>query len=268
MSNIDTKLQVTLPTFASMNHVKLTTQQGIGTIEFFTDQSNSLPADILKKLADTVIEAGNDPAIKVIVLRSGGDRTFCAGASFDELIAIKTAAKGKEFFMGFANVINAIRKAPKFVIGRVQGKAVGGGIGLASAVDYCYATKHAAIKLSELAVGIGPFVVGPAIERKMGLSAMSQMAINPDEFFDPKWAHQKGLFAKLYDDIPTMDKAIRELAQKLASYNPQAMAEMKTVFWKGTEHWDELLAERAEISGKLVTSDFTKEFIKQFKGKQ
>ncbi len=250
-----------------MNYVKLDITEGIGTIEFFTEQSNSLPGDILKKLADTITEAGENPEIKVIVLKSGGNRTFCAGASFDELIAIETAEGGHSFFMGFANVINAMRKAPKFVIGRLQGKAVGGGIGLASAVDYCFATKHSAIKLSELALGIGPFIVGPAIERKVGLSAMSQMAINPDEFYDPKWAHQKGLFGKLYEDVQSLDKAVNELAKKLASYNPEAMAEMKKVFWKGTENWDEMLSERAKISGALVTSDFTKNFIQKFKNK-
>jgi methylglutaconyl-CoA hydratase len=249
------------------NYVKLDIKEGIGTIEFFTEQSNSLPGDILKKLAETIMEAGENPEIKVIILKSGGDRTFCAGASFDELIAIENADSGHAFFMGFANVINAMRKAPKFIIGRLQGKAVGGGIGLASSVDYCFATKHTAIKLSELALGIGPFVVGPAIERKMGLSAMSQMGMNPDEFFDPKWSHQKGLFGKLYDDVKSMDKAVNELAKKLAAYNPEAMAEMKKVFWKGTEHWDELLAERAQISGNLVTSDFTKNFINKFKNK-
>lgn len=250
-----------------MNYVKLDIKKGIGTVEFFTEQSNSLPGDILKKLADTITEAGNNPEIKVIILKSGGDRTFCAGASFDELIAIESAAGGHSFFMGFANVINAMRKAPKFIIGRLQGKAVGGGIGLASSVDYCFATKHSAIKLSELALGIGPFVVGPAIERKMGLSAMSQMGLNPDEFYDPKWAHQKGLFGKLYDDVKAMDKAVEALAEKLASYNPEAMAEMKKVLWKGTEDWDQLLAERAQISGNLVISDFTKNFIQNFKNK-
>lgn len=250
-----------------MNYVKLDIKEGIGTIEFFTEQSNSLPGDILKKLAETISEAGNNPEIKVIILKSGGDRTFCAGASFDELIAIESAEGGHSFFMGFANVINAMRKAPKFIIGRLQGKAVGGGIGLASSVDYCFATKHSAIKLSELALGIGPFVVGPAIERKMGLSAMSQMGMNPDEFYDPKWAHQKGLFGKLYDDAKSLDKAVNELAKKLAAYNPEAMAEMKKVLWKGTEHWDELLAERAQISGNLVISDFTKNFIKKFQNK-
>lgn len=250
-----------------MNYVKLDIKEGIGTIEFFTEQSNSLPGDILQKLADTVTEAGNNPEIKVIILKSGGNRTFCAGASFDELVAIQDKEKGKEFFMGFANVINAMRKTPQFIIGRLQGKAVGGGIGLAAATDYCFATKHTAIKLSELSLGIGPFVVGPAIERKMGLSAMSQMGINCDEFYDPKWAQQRGLFAKLYDDVKALDKAVNDLAQKLAKYNPEAMARLKRVFWEGTEGWDQLLADRAQTSGDLVTSDFTKEFINKFKNK-
>lgn len=250
-----------------MNYVKIDISNGIGTIEFFTEQSNSMPGDILKKLAETIAEAGENPEVKVIVLKSGGNRTFCAGASFDELLAVDSPEGGKAFFMGFANVINAMRKAPKFVIGRLQGKAVGGGIGLAAAVDYCFATKHSAIKLSELALGIGPFIVGPVIERKVGLSAMSQMAINPEEFYDPKWAHQKGLFGKLYDDVASLDKAVNELAIKLAGYNPEAMAELKKAFWKGTEHWDELLPERAEMSGKLVLSDFTRKFIQKFKNK-
>ena len=250
-----------------MSHVHLSIKDGIGTVEFFTKESNSLPGAILKKLAETITEAGEDPNVKVIILKSEGHRAFCAGASFDELMAIQDEASGKEFFMGFAHVINAMRKAPKFIIGRVQGKAVGGGIGLAAATDYCFATKHAAIKLSELSLGIGPFVVGPAIERKVGLSAMSQMGINADDFYDPKWAHQKGLFAKLYDDIKALDKAVAELATKLSKYSPEAMANLKQVFWEGTEDWDELLAARAEISGNLVTSDFTKAFIQKFKSK-
>jgi methylglutaconyl-CoA hydratase len=248
-----------------MNYVNLNIKDGIGTIEFFTEQSNSLPRDILQKLASTIEEAGNNKDIKVIVLKSGGNRTFCAGASFDELLAIEDPKKGKAFFMGFANVINAMRKVPQFIIGRVQGKAVGGGIGLAAATDYCFASKFAAIKLSELAVGIGPFVVGPAIERKIGVSAMSQMGINATEFYDPKWAHQKGLFAKLYDDVASLDKAVDELAHKLANSNPEAMANLKQVFWEGTENWDELLSNRAKMSGNLVTSDFTKNFIQKFK---
>jgi len=250
-----------------MSHVHLSIKDGIGTVEFFTKESNSLPGAILKKLAETITEAGEDPKVKVIVLKSEGHRAFCAGASFDELMAIQDEVSGKEFFMGFANVINAMRKAPKFIIGRVQGKAVGGGIGLAAATDYCFATKHAAIKLSELSLGIGPFVVGPAIERKVGLSAMSQMGINADDFYDPKWAHQKGLFAKLYDDIGALDKAVADLATKLSKYSPEAMANLKQIFWEGTEDWDELLAARAEISGNLVTSDFTKTFIQKFKSK-
>ncbi len=248
-------------------YVNLSVSEGIGTIEFFTPQSNSLPGAVLAKLANTVTEAGNDQEIKVIILKSAGDRAFCAGASFDELLAIEDPVNGKAFFMGFANVINAMRKAPKFILGRVQGKAVGGGIGLASASDYCFATRFASIKLSELAVGIGPFVVSPAIERKMGISAVSQMGINASEFYEAQWAAEKGLFAQVYDDVSAMDEAVNTLANKLVTSNPEAMAEMKKVFWRGTEDWDNLLSERAQISGNLVTSDFTKQFIQQFKKK-
>ena len=240
---------------------------GITEIEFFTPQSNSLPGATLTELANTITEAGNHPEVKVIILKSAGDRTFCAGASFDELLAIEDPKSGKQFFMGFANVINAMRKAPKFIIGRVQGKAVGGGIGLAASTDYCFATQYASIKLSELAVGIGPFVVSPAIERKMGIAAVSQMGINASEFHDSQWATDKGLYARRFDTADAMDVAVNELAQKLVQSNPDAMAEMKKVFWRGTEDWDALLAERAQISGNLVTSDFTKNFIQRFKGK-
>ena len=249
------------------NYVNLNISNGIGTVEFFTEQSNSLPGDILSKLAATIAEAGNNPEIKVIILKSGGDRTFCAGASFDELIAVDSAERGHEFFMGFANVINAMRKTPQFIIGRIQGKAVGGGIGLASATDYCFASKFASIKLSELALGIGPFIVSAPIERKMGLSAMSQMGINAGEFYDPEWCREKGLYNEVFESAEEMDQSVQELAEKLAAYNPEAMAEMKKVFWRGTDDWDQLLADRAKTSGKLVLSDFTRNFIQKFKNK-
>lgn len=244
-----------------------TDNKGIATIEFFHPLSNSLPGKVLSQLANTITEAGNDDAIKVIILRSTGDRAFCAGASFDELISINDFETGKLFFSGFANVINAARKCPKFIIGRVQGKAVGGGVGMASAVDFCYATKHAAVKLSELAVGIGPFVVGPAVERKTGTSAMSMMAINATEWYPAEWAKEKGLYAEVFDDIESMDKAVDELADKLSKSNPAAMSMLKKVFWEGTENWDELLLERAAMSGKLVLSDFTRNAINAFKKK-
>ena len=246
-------------------YVNITTENGVGTIEFFHPAHNSLPGDILAKLAQTISEAGKDDAIKVIVLKSGGERTFCAGASFKELININDAETGKVFFSGFANVINAMRKCPKFIIGRVQGKTVGGGVGVASATDYCMATKFAAIKLSELNVGIGPFVVGPAVERKIGLSAMSQIAIDANSFYEADWAREKGLYTKVFEDTETLDQEIKAFAENLCNYNPEAMAEMKKAFWTGTEHWDTLLAERAVISGRLVLSEFTKETLKRFR---
>lgn len=248
-----------------MNYVNLTIEQGIGTVEFFTEQSNALPSEILEKLANTITEAGKNDEIKVIVLKSGGNRTFCAGASFDELLSIQNEEEGLKFFMGFANVIQAMRKAPKFIIGRVQGKAVGGGVGIASACDYCFASKYASIKLSELTLGIGPFVISPAVERKIGLPAFSQMSINATEFYSPEWAKSQGLYAEIFENTDDMDEKVKELASKLATYHPAAMQKMKQVLWQNTDNWDELLLERAAISGKLVLSDFTKNFIQQFK---
>lgn len=246
-------------------YVNQNIQKGIATIEFFHPAHNSLPGTILAKLANTIEQAGENKEVKVIVLKSGGERTFCAGASFEELISINDATTGKVFFSGFANVINAMRKCPKFIIGRIQGKTVGGGVGIASATDYCMATKFASIKLSELNVGIGPFVVGPAVERKLGLSGMSQIAIDANTFYSAEWARQKGLFAQVYESTEEMDEAIQSFAKNLCTYNSDAMKEMKKVFWRGTEDWDELLAERAAISGRLVLSDFTKETLKKFK---
>jgi methylglutaconyl-CoA hydratase len=237
----------------------------IATIEFFHPEKNSLPSHILAQLVETINSVGNNKEVNVIILKSGGDKTFCAGASFQELISINDAATGKIFFSGFANVINAMRKCPKFIIGRIQGKTVGGGVGIAAATDYCMATQFAAIKLSELNVGIGPFVVSPAIERKMGVSAMSQIAIDANTFYEATWAREKGLYASVFESIEEMDEAVQKFAEHLCTYNPEAMLEMKKIFWRGTEDWDNLLAERAAISGRLVLSDFTKETLKKFK---
>ncbi len=251
----------------SSGHVTTTINNHIATIEFYHPQSNSLPGHLLTELANSITSAGENDSAKVIVLRSEGDRAFCAGASFDELISISSEAEGKKFFSGFAHVINAARKCPKLIIGRVQGKAVGGGVGMASATDYCFATQHSAVKLSELAVGIGPFVVGPAVERKIGTSAMSELAINATEWRSAEWAQTKGLYTEVHDTIERMDAAIETLAQRLAASNPEAMRLLKMIFWEGTEQWDTLLAERAAMSGKLVLSDFTRNAINAFKKK-
>ncbi len=248
-------------------HVVMKLNDGLAEIEFYHPMSNSLPGKLLAKLAGTITEAGNNHEVKVILLKSAGERAFCAGASFDELIAIEDFDTGKKFFSGFANVINAMRKCPKLIIGRVHGKAVGGAVGLASSVDYCFATEHASVKLSELAVGIGPFVVGPAVERKLGLSGMSELAINATEWRDARWAYNRGLYNEIFASTEDMDAGIKALVKKLKSSNPEAMRLLKQVFWKGTEDWDSLLAERAAMSGKLVLSDFTKNAIAAFKNK-
>ncbi|KAB1068856.1 enoyl-CoA hydratase/isomerase family protein [Tamlana haliotis] len=246
-------------------YVNLSIENNVGYIEFFHPNRNAMPSDVLQQLAECIVSAGNDNDVKVIVLKSGGDRTFCAGASFNELIEIEDAETGKQFFSGFANVINAMRACPKLIIGRIQGKAVGGGVGIAAATDYCLASQYASIKLSELSIGIGPFVIEPAVSRKMGKIAMSQMTINAEQFFSAEFAKDKGLYAEVFETTEALDAAVSGLAEKLTSYNPEAVKAMKTVFWEGTGHWDTLLAERAEISGRLVLSDFTKETLKRFR---
>ncbi len=245
-------------------HILSSTEEGVGTIEFYHPSHNALPGKLLAELEQAIYDMGDNTKATVILLKASGDRTFCAGASFDELASIENEQVGKAFFMGFANVINAIRKVPKLVIGRIHGKAVGGGVGLASACDYCMATNYASIKLSELAVGIGPFVIGPPVERKVGISAYSEMAINATEFRTAKWAKQKGLYMDVFDTTKQMDEYIKHFCDKLVKMNPEAMSLLKSVFWEGTGHWDALLEERAEMSGRLVLSDFSKNAIGKF----
>ena len=237
---------------------------GVATISFYHPEQNSLPSDLLSKLTETIELAGKNDAIKVVILKSGGEKTFCSGASFQELCSINDEETGTLFFSGFANVINAIRKCPKIIIGSIQGKVVGGGVGIAAATDYCLASQFASIKLSELTIGIGPFVVAPAIERKIGLAAFSQLTLDATTFYSAEWAQNKGLYSSVHENNDELDKAVFTLAQNLANYNPEALIALKQILWKDTENWDELLQERAAISGKLVLSPFTKEALKRF----
>lgn len=245
-------------------HIESNTQDRICTITFFHPAHNSLPGKLLAELKAKIDEAGEATDNDLIIIKSEGNRTFCAGASFNELVSIEDFEAGKSFFMGFARVINAIRKSPKIVIGRVQGKAVGGGVGIASACDYCMATKYSSVKLSELAVGIGPFVIGPAVERKVGLSAFSQMALNATEWQTAAWAKQKGLYTEVFESLEQLDDYINHFTKDLVNKNPQALRLLKKVFWQGTEDWDTLLEHRAEMSGELVLSDYAKNAIKGF----
>ena len=252
------------PAISPDGYVRTDIENGIGRIEFFHPKSNALPSAILRDLAAAVTAVGADPAARVIVLQSGGTGPFCAGASFDELTAIASPEQGQEFFSGFARVILAMIRAPKFVISRVHGKAAGGAVGLIAASDFSMAVTKASAKLSELAVGIGPFVVGPVIEKKIGLAAFGAMSVDAD-WRDAAWGERHGLYAKLFDDVAAMDDAVTALATTLAASNPEAMSMLKRVFWAGTEQWDTLLAERAAMSGTLVLSDFTRSAIGAFK---
>ncbi len=245
-------------------HVNIEVADGVGTVSFFHPKKNSLPGSLLKAIASTIDEAGANNDVKVVVLQSEGEGPFCAGASFDELLAIDNFDTGKEFFMGFARLILAMRRCPKFIIARIQGKTVGGGVGVAAAADYALATKRSAVRLSELAIGIGPFVVGPAVERKVGTGAFTAFATDAD-WRDAEWACTHGLYAAIYDDREQLDAAVAARAKQLAGYSPEAMRRLKAVCWHGTDHWETLLEERAEESGRLILSDFAVRAIEAFK---
>jgi methylglutaconyl-CoA hydratase len=246
-------------------YVRIERTDGIASIEFFHPQSNSMPGDQLQRLATAFDELGADPSVRVVVLRSAGERAFCGGASFDELIAIADESQGLAFFSGFARVILAMRRCPKFVVAVVQGRCVGGGVGLAASADYCLALQTASVKLSELAVGIGPFVVGPAVERKVGVSGFSELAIDAASWRDAEWARSRGLFNALFATREELEAEVDRLTSSLNQSNPDAMSALKQVLWFGTDHWDTLLYERAAISGRLVLSDFTRQAIARFK---
>jgi methylglutaconyl-CoA hydratase len=242
-------------------------KEKVATVTFSHPASNSLPSSLLQKLTEEFHALDTNKEVNLIVLKSEGERVFCAGASFDELLEIKTKDTGVAFFMGFANLINAIRISSKVVIGVIEGKAVGGGVGLASACDYCFASESASIKLSELFIGIGAFVIEPAVERKIGKSAFCQLTLEATEWHSAEWAKEKGLYAKIFSTNEELEKGVEQLTSQLASYHPDALSQMKKIFWEGTSHWCNLLAERAEISGELVLSDFTRKTLLKFKNK-
>ena len=237
----------------------------IATVEFSHPSSNSFPSELLTRLANAFNDLSSNKEVGVIVLKSEGIKTFCAGASFNELIAIDNLEAGKSFFMGFANVINAMRNCSKLIVGRIQGKAVGGGVGLIAACDIALATEKASVKLSELSIGIGPFVIAPAVKRKIGVSGLSTLSLNPTKWQNAYWAQKKGLYSEVYDSLEELDLAIEQLTENLSKSNLEALKEIKRILWRNTEDWEQLLEDRAEISGKLVLSDFTKESLRKFK---
>lgn len=249
----------------SQGFVHTTIENSVAIITFYHPASNSFPSHLLDKLVIELNNSSNNNSINVVLIQSEGNGAFCAGASFDELLLINNFEDGKKFFSGFANVINAMRKCSKIIVGRIHGKAVGGGVGLACACDYAMATSESAIKLSEIAIGIGPFVIEPAVARKIGKTAFAEMTLTPNDWQTATWAKEKGLYAQVYQSREELDKEVNAFANKLATYNPDALLQMKKVFWEKTKNWDELLIERAAISGKLVLSDFTKNALNQFK---
>jgi methylglutaconyl-CoA hydratase len=239
-------------------------QDTIATVQFGHPASNSFPRALLDQLTTEINELSRNENVSVIILKSQGTKAFCSGASFDELLQVENEEQGTEFFSGFAHLLNAMRNCNKLIIGRVQGKAVGGGVGIIATCDYVFAAPESDVKLSELAIGIGPFVIEPAVSRKIGKTAMAEMTLAAHEWKSADWAFQKGLYSVL-SNSENLDNDVQNFAQKLSSYNPEALQEMKKIIWEGTEQWESILIERASITGKLVLSDFSKNALRQFK---
>ena len=246
--------------------VKLEIENKIAVLNFYHPKSNSLPSNLLKEMTEKFSQISENKSVNLVILQSKGDKTFCAGASFDELLEIKNYDDGKEFFMEFARLINSIRKCKKIVVGRIVGKVVGGGVGLVAVCDYAFATKESSLKLSELALGLGPFVVGPPIERKIGKEAFVEMSLDC-EWRSADWAEQHGFYHEVFDSIIELDEKLKKFTQQLSDRSQEALSQLKQIYWEGSDHWDELLEQRAENSGKLVLSDYTKKFINDFKNK-
>lgn len=248
-------------------YVRYRVRDGVADVEFFHEKSNCFPTTLLDRFVDVINELSINNQVKVISIRSKGNRVFSAGASFDELLNIEDLETGKKFFSGFARVILAMKNCPKIIIGCVVGKVVGGGVGLVAACDYAIADESAFIRLSELSIGIGPFVIEPVVSRKIGLNAFAEMSLTPTKWRDAFWAKEKGLFGEVVGTERHCIEKVEEMATQLATYNMEALGKLKNILWKDIQNWETLLDERAAMSGQLVLSDFTKETLNKFKNK-
>jgi methylglutaconyl-CoA hydratase len=233
-------------------YIKYEIKEHCAVIEFYHPAHNSMSMKLLKSMAELFDDLNDVKDIKCILLTSAGKGSFCAGANFEELKSIKNESEGLHFFSGFGNVINSMRRCTKLVIGRIHGKAVGGGVGLISACDIAFGTVNTSIRLSELAIGIGPFVIAPAVIRKTGIAAFSDLSFNPLEWKSADWAQNHGLFSKVFENTEGLDDHIKSYVDCISSFSIDAIAENKKLLWEGTENWHQLLLDRAAISGKLI----------------
>jgi len=246
-------------------NITYTVDNHVAIVFFETESHNSLTLENLKTLADYFNKASEDKNVKIVLLKSGG-KTFCAGANFNQLLSIENFEDGKAFFMGFGNLILAIKKCDKIVVGRIHGKAIGGGVGLTAACDFTIASEFATIRLSELNIGLGPLVIGPMVERKLGLSGLSALSLNPKEWKTAYWAQQKGLFNEVFQTQIQADAYLATYIESMTNTSLQAMTIVKKMLWENTENWDELLESRAEQSAKLLLTRECKSEIAKFLG--
>ncbi len=244
-------------------YVKNYCEGNIGFLEFGNPAGNSLPSPLLKAFKAGLIALEKDSNVRVIVIQSFGDRAFCGGASLAEMKTLQTLEEATAFFMGIADLINTLRSLSKFVIGRVHGKVVGGGVGLVAACDYVLANRTAQIKLSELSIGIGPYVIEPVVSRKIGGTAFAQLSLDAHQWKSATWAEDKGLYNALFETQVELDLAVKTNAERFASYPEKAVKTLRKLHWKETEHWDKLLPKNAAITGELALQEATQNILKK-----
>lgn len=239
--------------------------KGIATIEFGHPKANSLTSALLEGLMQEFNSLSENDKVSLILLKSKGEGAFCAGASFDELLQIDNLTDATHFFNGFANVFLAMRNCKKPIVGQIQGKATGGGVGLIAACDYTLATENAWIRLPELAIGIAPFVIAPVLIRKIGTTALNEMYMTPNLWKESHWAQRYNLYTQVLKNIKELNEQTAHFTENLAKINSNVLAEMKQITWKNTENWSEELHKNATLSAKFLLSEETKSILMNFK---
>lgn len=241
--------------------VVYTASPPLAHIEFYHPKGNSLPSRILEELTLAFRRASEEPDLRVITLQSRGDGAFCGGANLDELRAIRDFESGKAYFMRIAELLTAMRDTPGCIIAKVQGPAVGGGVGLIAASDFVCAGQDAPVRLSEVSLGIGPFVIGPAVIRKIGLSAFSTLSLDAGTWYDAHWARSFGLYNRVVESHVELDRVAEQLAGDLAASGPSAVTTLKRELWRGENDWPARLEESAEQSAKLLMTEHTQRLL-------
>ncbi|MGB3317038.1 MAG: crotonase/enoyl-CoA hydratase family protein [Albidovulum sp.] len=230
--------------------ISATDPRGVTTLTLNRpEKHNALSAAMIAELTEVAGRLGRDPAVRVIVLTGAGD-SFCAGGDLGwmrEQIAADGATRAREATK-LAMMLNALNTCPKPVIGRVQGNAFGGGVGLASVCDVAIGVNGARFGLTETRLGLIPATIGPYVLARMG-EAMARRVFMSARLFGADEAVRLGLLARAVDADDLDDTIEAEVAPYLACA-PGAVAEAKALARKLGPRIDEAVI--AETIGALV----------------